>query len=1023
MVQGLGAANDNAFKISLSLFLLTHLPDEAAQIRFASLAQFLFPLPFLVFSPLAGFLADRFGKARMIFYTKLPEILAMALAIVAFGAGSPAFLLAVLFLMALQSAFFSPVKYALLPESLEPRNLSMGNGILQMTTNLAILVGTAVGVLIYDRFSARPEWTGAILFGTACVGTVFALYVPLTPPGNPRARFEVNPLRSFRDNWAEARRDDALFQSLLGIAFFWLLGSLFLTLIPIFARNVLGMTIRDSGLLLMVLSVGIAAGSLLAGRLSRGRVELGLVPLGSLGLTVFILDLAIAGSSGWRWGGLPVRAGCDLILLGLSAGLFIVPLNALLQQRSPEGGKGRMIAFSNVLTFSAVLLAAAIPWLTSELLGWGTRQILLASGLLTAGVTVYIVFLLPDFLVRLVLWLLTNTVYRIRVEGEGNLPAGGGLLVANHVSWVDALLIGASCDRRIRFLMFRPLYELRPFNGFFRRMNVIPVSNLDSARQKEASLAQAREEIRQGHLVCIFAEGSITRTGNLLRFRRGLERIAAGNTAPIVPVLLDGVWGSIFSYRGNRPLFRWPRRVLAPVRVVFGRPLASSSSAFEVRQSIQELSVTAFAQRKAAQRPLQIQFLRRAKRHWRRLFVIDSSGRRLRYGQALVRTLQLRRRLFGRAGREDRPVGILLPTGIEAALVNLAALAGGRSVLNLDQEAPVREIEDRLSRAGVDLVVTSREITARLRGAGFAPSSEAIRIVAFEDLARSGGTIERCLLWSICRFGPVTVLARSKLFGGGLDVDSTAALIEADLRPSDGPPRTVGLSHHNILSNIDSLRQVFRLDPQDRILGVLPFSSAFGLTHTLFLPAVTGVSVVYHSDPGEGATIGRLAETHRASLLPVAPVHLDDYCHSVKASQFATLRYVVTSGEGLTPELRDRVASRFGIEPLASFGCAECSPLISLNVPSGTHGRTDQPGQARGTSGHPLPGVAVRIVDRRTGETLPPNRPGLLRVKGPSVMRGYFGDEAATARVMRNGWLDLRRFAVLDANGFLTVRN
>ena len=1005
----MGAANDNAFKIALSLFLLAHLPDEASQVRAASLAQFLFPLPFLLFSPLAGFLADRYGKGRMIFFTKFPEVLAMSLAIVAFGSGSPALLMGALFLMALQSAFFSPVKYGLLPESLESRDLSMGNGILQMTTNLAILLGTAAGVFIYEHFDNRPEQIGVTLLCVALIGTVAALYVPRTPAGSSTARFETNPWRSFRSNWVEARRDPALFQSLLAIAYFWLLGALFLTIIPIFARNVLGTSVRNSGFMLMILSLGIAGGSLLAGHLSRGRVELGLVPLGSLGLTLFTIDLAVFGELGIQWFGFPIRAGADLLLLGLSAGLFIVPLNAVLQQRSPEGGKGRMIAFSNLLTFSAVLLAAAIPWLATDLLGWGSRQIVLAAGLVTGLVTLYIVSLLPDFLVRLVLWLLTNTIYRIRVSGDENLPSGGGLLVVNHVSWVDALLVGASCARRISFLMYRPLYEQRPFHWFFKRMGVIPVSARDSPERKEASLALAREQIASGRLVCIFAEGSITRTGYLLRFRRGLERIAGGGSAPIVPVLLDGVWGSLFSYRDGRLLFRWPRQFLEPVRVHFGHPMPPTTKAHEVRQRIQEMSVDNFALRKQEQRLLQFRFLRQAKRTWRRRFVTDSSARELRYGAALLRVLELRARLV-EADEGDDAVGILLPPGLNGAVANLGVLAAGRPVLNLAPDADPREIERQITKAGARSLITSRRISERFDWS-----------VPIHLIEQRPSTVRRAWLWMVCRFSPASLLERRFLSGDPRDVDLTAALVPADLPAESDDAPLVVLSHHNLLSNIESLRQVFRPTSRDRILGALPFSNPFGLTHTLLLPAITGVSVAYVADASQAEMIGILAHRHRASLLPLSPDHLALCCDRVEPGQFGTVRYLVTSGDGLTQELRDRVVSRFGIEPLAGFGCAECAPLISLNVPTETHGRVVQRGHAPGTSGHPLPGIAIRIVDRETGAPLPPGQAGLLRVRGPNVMRGYLNDPQATARVLRDGWLSVDRIAIQDLNGFLTL--
>lgn len=279
----------------------------------------------------------------------------------------------------------------------------------------------------------------------------------------------------------------------------------------------------------------------------------------------------------------------------------------------------------------------------------------------------------------------------------------------------------------------------------------------------------------------------------------------------------------------------------------------------------------------------------------------------------------------------------------------------------------------------------------------------------------------RAALWIVCRFSPAALLERRFVGGDPRDVDVAAALVPADLPTEGGDTPLVVLSHHNLLSNIESLRQVFRPSSRDRILGALPFANPFGLTHTLLLPAITGVPVAYVADPSDAETIGALAARYRVSLLPLAPEHLELCCNSVEPGQFETLRYLVTSGDGLTPELRERAAARFGIEPLAGFGCAECAPLISLNVPTETRGRVVQRGHATGTSGHPLPGVAIRIVNPVTGAALPPGQAGQLWVRGPNVMRGYLDDDEATARVLRDGWLRIDRIAIQDLNGFLTL--
>jgi acyl-[acyl-carrier-protein]-phospholipid O-acyltransferase/long-chain-fatty-acid--[acyl-carrier-protein] ligase len=769
--------------------------------------------------------------------------------------------------------------------------------------------------------------------------------------------------------------------------------------------------------MLMILSVGIAVGSVVAGRLSHGRVEIGLVPLGSIGLTVFSVGLALVSPAETPGpGGLPWSATLLLSALGLSAGLYIVPLNALLQQRSPEGTKGRLIAFSNVLSFSAVMLAAVLSLALGAIHGVNTRHVVLVLAALTLGATVYILTLLPNFLVRLVLYLLTNTFYRIEVHGDENIPRGGALFVANHVSWVDALLVGAASDRMIRFLMFRGYYEVRPLTWLFKKMGVIPIARGDTEEQKRASLSTARAQIEAGHVVCIFAEGAITRTGNLLKFRRGFEEIADGMQAPIIPVCLDGVWGSIFSWERGRLLFKWPRDLRAPVRVLFGKPMPPTARTHEVRRAVQELSVEAFELRGAGQPPLEAHYLRRSRQRWRRPFVADSNGRHLRFGQTLVRAVALRRPLFGDVPPGSR-VGILLPPGVPGALANLSLLTAGGVLIDLGLEEGVDRVRLEVEQAGIERVVTTRDVAASL---GLDREIAGAPLVFIDDAERRLSRRSLAASWIVCRLLPLAV-ARAVLFRR-IDHDArrdAAIVFSASPHLADRVGGAV-LTHHNILSNMESLKQVFRLHRDDRILGVLPLSTSFGLVGTVLLPAIAGVGVVYHHRPEDTATIAALDSSFHVTVLPVAVDQLSLYGRDLPSRSLEHLRHAVVAGGELAEADRERFRERFGVEPLEGFGCAECAPLISLNVPTVVHDARGQAGVRTGTSGHPLPGMAVRVVDAR-GRELPPGEQGELLVRGANVMRGYLGDTGLTESVLKDGWYATGFQATEDPDGFLTI--
>src|SRR5579862_965354 len=648
--QFLGAYNDNVFKILVSLLAVEVGARNGKGSEYLSLAGVVFIAPFLLFSGYAGHLADVFNKRRVLIATKSLEVVSMAIAIPALISQRIDLMLAVLFLLALQATLFSPAKYGVLPEMLPDRDLSRANGLLEMSTFVAIVIGTSTGTFLFSAWRQEPWKMGAAMLAVAIAGSLASLKIGKVASPSIQKTLALNPFAEVFTGMKRLYADRPLWLTVIGMSYFWFLGALFQMDLILLGREVMKVDEVRVGLMVTSLAVGIGAGSLAAGRLSGDKVELGLVPLGSLGMGVSsILLYGLAPS----WTGVIIA----LALLGFSSGLFVVPLNAFLQQRSGDNEKGRLIATNNFLNMIGILLASGALWTLHDKAGIPADKIILAAGIFTLLATVYCVNLVRDFLVRFLLWLLTHTVFRIRLAGAENVPLRGpALLVANHVSHVDGFLIGACVQRFIRFMVYRPYYEMKALNGFLRLTKAIPVGT-GSRREIVEALVRARRELEAGHVVCIFAEGSISRTGNLLPFKRGLEKIVAGLDVPVIPVHLDRLWGSIFSFERGRFFWKWPKSVPYPVTVSFGRPLATQATAQEVRLAILELGSDAVEHRRTQHDLLHLRFIRVAKRNWFSFAMADSTGEELTYGQALTGSLLLAGRIR-RLGAPGQMIGL-----------------------------------------------------------------------------------------------------------------------------------------------------------------------------------------------------------------------------------------------------------------------------------------------------------------------------------------------------------------------------
>lgn len=559
--QFLGAGNDNLFKFAFTV-MVTFGTANATGLAPALVVQLiaaLFILPFLLFSATSGQLADKFDKAVLIRFVKSLEIAIMAIALYGFTARHVPSLLACTFLLGLHSTLFGPVKYAYLPQHLNERELTGGNGMVEMGTFVAILLGNVIGGLLIAIPEVGPRWVAWSCLGLAVLGRLAAQFVPSAPPTDAALKINWNPVSETWRNLRLAHENVVVFRSLLGISWMWFFGAVFLTQFPAFAKDVLGGNEQVASLLLVVFSIGIAVGSLLCEGLSRRHVEIGLVPFGAFGMTVFSVDLYFASRSivhpeaalsllqfvslGANW-----RVMADLLLLALFAGLYSVPMYALIQLRAQPSHRSRIIAANNILNALFMIVSAGMAALLLKA-GFTVPQLFLITGLLNLVVAGYIFLLVPEYLLRFVAWVATRLVYRFKVRGDEHIPTeGAAILVCNHVSFVDAILLMAASPRPVVFIMDHRIFAFPVLGWLFRLAKAIPIApQKEDPQAYAAAFARAKAVLDDGQLLGIFPEGAITRDGQLGEFKGGVMKLLEANPVPVIPLALQNLWGSFFS--------------------------------------------------------------------------------------------------------------------------------------------------------------------------------------------------------------------------------------------------------------------------------------------------------------------------------------------------------------------------------------------------------------------------------------------------------------------------------------------
>ena len=604
VTQCFGAFNDNVYRQAIIGLLFWLGVSAGERTLYTNLAPALFIVPYFLFSATAGQIAEKLEKHRLIVITTAMEIAIMTLAAVGFVLQNMPLLLVALFCTGLQSTLFGPVKYSILPSVLKPEELTGGNGLVEMGTSLSILSGMIFGGLVFKLAGDHgPVVAATAIVALAVAGNLVSRAIPRAEAGAPGLDINWNPVPESLAILRMARRQPAVRNAILGVSWFWFVGTVLTSQLPTYADVNLGGAETLYIFALALFSVGTGAGSMLCEKLSARTVEIGLVPLGAFGISAFLLDLYFARSGAAAVAGLDLsgflaqpgswRIVADLVGVGLFAGFFVVPLFALIQSRTPRGELSRVIAAMNIQNAALIVLAAVLGIVVQRYFGWSIPQVFLALAIANTLVAIWIFSIVPEFLMRFLSWLLVRTLYRLDVHGvERHVPdEGPALLVCNHVSYVDALVLSAAIPRPVRWVMYHRIFDTPGLGWLFRTARAIPIAG---AREDPALMQRAFDEIdaalAAGELVGIFPEGTLTRDGDIAPFKSGVERILARRPVPVAPLALRGLWSSMWSRRDSRlGRMRLPRRFRAHVGLVAGGPMPADASAREMEAKVREL--------------------------------------------------------------------------------------------------------------------------------------------------------------------------------------------------------------------------------------------------------------------------------------------------------------------------------------------------------------------------------------------------------------------------------------------------
>ncbi len=987
----LNATVDIAHKITIQNVLLKSFEGDTLIILSAFVNSMIL-LPFiLLFSP-SGYISDRFAKTKVIRYAALSSIVLASLITFSYYQGWFYTAFAMTFLLAVQSAIYSPSKYGLIKELVGTENIGAANGVIQAITIVAILISSILFSIVFESYYIESNDAGAILQTVTPIGWIlilltivesfFTFKIPIINSVRKQNVFKMKSylnLTYLKTNFKLIRSDKNIWLSIIGLSIFWGVGQVIVAAFPAHYKIITG---NENAIIvqavLAVSAIGLIFGSMLAGRWSKLHIELGIVPLGALGIFASLMLFAFSTEL--------YSMVVSSIMFGFFGGLLIVPLNSSIQYFAKESELGTVLAgnnfIQNIVMFSFLLISIIFVQI-----GFDSSMLFLFSAFVALIGSFYAIKQLPHLFIRILLMPILKTKYSLYVRGLKNLPQRDGvLLLGNHISWIDWLVLQVASPRAIKFVMIKSIYSKWYLQWFLKYFNIIPISSTSS----KESIRQIRERLDNGEVVALFPEGRISYNGQLGEFKKGYELAIKGSDHPIIPFYIHGLWGSTFSKADEQFKKLTKEGSKNNIIVTFGEKLNADTPAKVLKQKITALSYKTWEENLAEQKPLQYSWLKRAKSQLFKRSIVDTMGTDLNNYKMITAVLLFVKSLKNISGKN---IGVLLPSSAIGSIINMALLILGKRPVNLNYTLSDEAMTNAIKKANITSIVSSEKFMEKLTTKGF-DFSETLKdkIISVESIGKNFKKTEKTTTLLQAIFMPAWFI--EKLYFEKMSMNDTATILFSS--GSEGSPKGIELTHKNLVANIKQVSALLNFQDKDVILNSLPIFHSFGLTITTLLPMSEGITMVSAPDPTDAVAIGKLAARYQATIMFGTSTFFRLYAKNRKLLplMFGSIRMVVAGAEKLKPEIKNAFKEKFSLEIYEGYGATETSPVISVNMPDALDLDTMRvvKGNKTGTVGQGLPGTIVKIINPETLEELSIGEDGLIIVGGAQVMKGYLDD-------------------------------
>ncbi|GHS87741.1 acyl-[ACP]--phospholipid O-acyltransferase [Campylobacterota bacterium] len=1028
IVMFINASVDLAHKITIQNVLIKSFEGDTLVIL-SALINAMILLPFIFLFSAAGFLNDKFPKTTIIRYATLIAIALSIMVLICYYQGWFIAAFAMTFLLAVQSAIYSPAKYGLIKRIVGVEKLSFANGIIQALTIVAILLSSFVFSAIFEAryIAAEPNPDlilssmlpiGFALVIMSCLEAFFAFKLPFFAVKQSEEKFaakEFIKLKYLRENLKIIRENKDIWLSIIGLSLFWGVAQMVIAAFPAHYKAVI---LDDNSIIingiLAVSSIGLIIGSMIAGIYSKRHIELGIIPIGAIGIFASLFGMAFATNV--------FSMLFYSLLFGFSGGLALVPLNSVIQYFSRDSQMGKVLAGNNFVQNCVMVLFLCMT-VVFVFFKFSTAQLFLITAVIMFCGAVFAVKQVPHLFARILLFPILRVGYKIDIQGIENIPpTGGALLLGNHISWIDWLVLQVASPRALKFVMYKGVYDKWYFTWILKFFDVIPIANGAS----RSAIESIRLRLQNGEVVALFPEGVISYNGQIGKFERGFELAIEGLNIPIVPFYLRGLWGSAFSRADD--YYKQLRKTngTREIVVAFGEALSPTLKANDVKKAVVQLSFQAWDFYMSNQEPLHYQWLRQAKSALLKPIIIDQvSGAKLNNLKLLTSVILFVRKLREKLADESN-VGVLLPSSAAGAIVNLALFALGKKPINLNYTVSLENFKSAIEQSELKAIITSNTFVKKLEGRG----------INLNDIIQDKAIYAENIKETITKFEMIATLLKVLLSPAWLlefvyfypvKLEDTATILFSS--GSESAPKGVELTHKNILANIKQVADLINFRKEDVVLNSLPIFHSFGLTITTLMPLAEGILSVCVPDPTDVVNIGKMCARHKVSILLGTSTFFRLYIKNKKlhALMLQNVRLAVAGAEKLKHDVKEGFKIKFGIEIYEGYGTTETAPVACVNMPDALEYTSLSPlvFHKENTVGLALPGTIVKIVNPYTLEEMPTNEDGLILIGGSQVMKGYYKNPYKTDEVIVKigEWRYYKSGdkGHIDEDGFITV--